>query len=164
MNFQENGQPFFEGRYKSIRDCFSKAFNPNFWRHGLVISQGNDWNVSYHRAKNRLKFVGQRLLRAIFGNRWREKARAYFFLCKHGKRESFNVHWHAMLGIELIGSAIMRWSDEKIAVEIAKIDQEFCGHRSEKHVHVDCLWENGNRYHSYITRFAGLVEDDFDVF
>jgi hypothetical protein len=109
-------------------------------------------NVSEDRLKERLRFIASKLLRKIYGNRYRGKAKVRFAVFQHGHRKSFNQHYHVLMAIE---GEPNDWSDFRIATAIRRIDQELVkGHRWEKPVHVDWNWQKGNRYHAYGSRFA----------
>ena len=109
-------------------------------------------NVSEDRVKERLRFVKSRLLREIYGNRYRGKATVWFAVFQHGVRHSFNQHYHVLMATE---GEPNDWSDFRVAMAIRRIDRELVkGHRWEKPVHVDWDWQKGNRYHAYGSRFA----------
>ena len=47
------------------------------------------------------------------------------------------------------------WSDFRVAFKVRDIDRQFIGSaKSEKLVHVDWEWREGNRYHSYVSRYV----------
>jgi hypothetical protein len=136
----------------TVEEAWQHGLNENFWRWGLVFNQGNDMNVSRERVKDRLNFILSRLLRKMYGNRFRDKAVARAIIFEHGASASFNRHYHALVGIE---AKQVPWSDFRVRLAIAKLDSEFVrGSRSEKIVHVDSGWEKGNRYHSYVSRYV----------
>ena len=151
-------EAFLRRRYKTAKEALAKDFNPEFWRHGLVISQGNGLSVSYARAKRRLLIIAKRLLRRIFGNHWRDKAKLTFLVCQQGSRKSFNVHFHVLVGIE----GEHDWTDQRIAEEIARVDSEIA-FKGEKPIHIDYDWEKSNRYHWYVTRECYNNPDSYFV-
>jgi len=51
------------------------------------------------------------------------------------------------------------WSDEQIATAINEIECNRSEKRWEKRVHVDWDWTKGNRFHSYVARYAAYDED-----
>jgi hypothetical protein len=143
---------FHSHQYRSVRDAWERGFNEEFWRWGLVFNQGNEMNVSEDRVKERLRYIKSKLLREIYGNRYRGRARVWFAVFQHGVRQSFDQHYHALMAID---GESNEWSDSRIAMTIRRIDHELVrGHRWEKPVHVDCDWYKGNRYHRYVSRFA----------
>src|SRR3974377_2346017 len=84
----------------SIRDAWRYSLDPEFWRHGITISQGLGWSVSEAEAINALNFSRVRLLKAMFGNNFRRKgAEILFLMFKQGSRESFNQHFHALMSV-----------------------------------------------------------------
>ena len=104
---------FHDKRYTSIKHAWECGLNEHFWRWGLVFNQGNEMNVTEHRVKDRLRVVASRLLRKIYGNRYRDKAKVRFLAFRHGVAESFNEHYHALMAIE---GEPHEWSDDKIAL------------------------------------------------
>ena len=143
---------FYEQSYSSVADALSFGLNEQFWRWGLVFSQGNDWNVSENRVCERLRSIRSNLLREIFGNRHRGKGGIQFLVFKHGDLKSFNQHWHVLMAID--GSR-PDWDDFRVEMKTLDIDREFIRPaKSEKLVHVDREWREGNRYHSYVSRYA----------
>jgi hypothetical protein len=145
---------FHGEHYASITDAFRYGLNEQFWRWGLVFNQGNGWNVSEDRIKQRLRFIASRLLRKIYGNRHRDKAKVRFLIFKHGSTKSFDQHYHALMGFEGQKPA---WSDFHIQMKVRDIDAEFIkSNKSEKLVSIDWDWTSGNRYHSYVSRFVQL--------
>jgi hypothetical protein len=149
---QLTSHAFHDRQYRSVRDAWEHGFNENFWRWGLVFNQGNDMNVSADRVKVRLRFIASNLLRKIYGNRYRRKARVRFAVFQHGRRQCFDQHYHVLMAID---GEPNDWSDFRIAMTVRGIDQELVqGHKWEKLVHVDWNWRKGNRYHAYGSRFA----------
>jgi hypothetical protein len=55
------------------------------------------------------------------------------------------------------------WSDEEIAEAINEIDRNRSKRRWEKDLYVDFDWINGNRFHSYVARYAAYDPDSFWV-
>jgi hypothetical protein len=154
--------PFHQIRFPTLTDAFRRSFNERFWRHGIVISQGNGMNVPRDEAVRRLDSIRHHLARKMFGNHWREKAKITFVLFKHGSSATEDEHYHALLGI----AGNHEWSDFRIAMTVKSI--EFMRHRRrkpnrhwEKMAHVDWDWEKGNRYHRYVSRFANKRPDDW---
>ena len=91
--------------------------------------------------RTRLKYLKSRLLREIFGNHWRGKGRIDFFVFKHGAENSFNAHYHALMGI----AGLHDWIDQHVVETVCSIDSVFIGSRRyEKPIHVDYDWKNGN--------------------
>src|SRR6476646_3606945 len=69
----------------------------------------------------------------------------------HGDLKSFNQHWHVLMAID--GSR-PDWDDFRVEMKTLDIDREFIRPaKSEKLVHVDREWREGNRYHSYVSRY-----------
>jgi hypothetical protein len=158
MNFEN---AFHQKRYTSVADALSSGFNELVWRWGLVFNQGNGWSVSEDRVRERLRYIRSNLLRAIFGNRHRGKGSIAFFVFKHGSLKSFNQHWHALMAIQ--GNR-PDWSDFRIFFKVREIDRDLIkSAKSEKLVHVDWDWRQGNRHHSYVSRYVqtGRSEDFF---
>lgn len=152
---------FYQKQYSSVSDALSTGLNEQCWRWGLVFNQGNDWSVSENRVRERLSYIRSNLLRAIFGNRHRGKGSIRFLVFKHGGLNSFNQHWHVLMAIE--GSR-PDWSDFRVAMKVSEVDGEFIRSvKSEKLVHVDHEWRQGNRYHSYVSRYvqSGTGDDYF---
>jgi hypothetical protein len=149
---------FHQRPYPSPKEAW-RGMNDKFWRWGLVFSQGNEWNVSVDRVKQRLRFIAGNLLRAMYGNNYRTKANIVFLVFKHGSSKSFDEHYHALMGFER-GRPV--WSDLRIDFEIKEIDTRFKGHKSEKCVWVDRDWKNGNHYHSYVSRFVQTTDGSSD--
>jgi hypothetical protein len=154
-------KPFLDERYKSTKDAYKNAFNPDYWRHGITISQGNELNVSEKSAQERLIFIRARLLRKTFGNHFRQKkASVDFCVFKHGSKLCFDEHFHALMGIQ----GNHDWSDAQIAEAIQSIDLDRPhSKRWEKPLHVDYDWEDGNQFHSYVSRFVQNGSDDFFI-
>jgi hypothetical protein len=153
-----------EARRKSVENVFRYGFNEQFWRHGIVISQGNKMSVSKDDAIRRLDSLRRHLGRRMFGNKWREKAQITFVLFQHGSRETFNEHYHALLGI----GGDHEWTDFGIAMAINLIEgmrhrRRSPNRRWEKIAHVDWNWARGNRYHSYVGRFANKRPDNWEI-
>ena len=152
---------FYQKHHSSVAHALSSGFNEQVWRWGLVFSQGNDWSVSESRVIERLRNIRSNLLRAIFGNRHRRKGSIRFFVFKHGSLKSFNQHWHALMAID--GNR-PDWSDFRIVFKVKDTDcQLIRSIKSEKLVHVDWEWREGNRYHSYVSRYvqSGQLDDYF---
>jgi hypothetical protein len=139
--------------YTSVKDAWQNGLNPEYWRHGLVFSQGNEMNVTEHRVKDRLQFIRKRLLRAMFGNRYRdtEQYDIHLIQVREGYSQSFNQHFHVLLHVE----GRHNWSDFRIAAKVRFLDILFLkdhGWEDEKPVHVDYDWKHGNHYHAYTTK------------
>jgi hypothetical protein len=152
---------FYQKPYSSVAGALSSGFNEQVWRWGLVFNQGNDWSVSENRVRERLSNIRSNLLRTIFGNRHRGKGGVRFFAFKHGSLNSFDQHWHVLMAIE---GSHSDWNDLRIAMKVQDIDGEFIRpHKWEKLVQVDWKWREGNRYHSYVSRYAhsGRRDDYF---
>jgi hypothetical protein len=148
--------PFLDYKWTTAADAWQHGLDPEYWRHGITINQGLGWSVSEAEVKRRLNYIRVHLLRAIFGNNFRRKgAKVKFLVFEQGSRATFNRHYHALMAIE----GDHNWSDERIAVAITEID----GNRSKKHwekdVYVDFDWINGNRFHSYVARYAAYDPD-----
>jgi hypothetical protein len=94
----EGSCAFHPNRYSSVSEAFHYGLNEQFWRWGLVFSQGNELNVSANRVKERSRYMASKLLRRIYGNRYRDKALIRFLVFQHGSSESFNEHYHALMG------------------------------------------------------------------
>ncbi len=152
---------FLHRNYSSVAHAWSSGLNDHAWRWGLVFNQGNGWSVSESRVRERLRFIRSNLLRAIFGNGHRGKGSIRFLAFRHGSVRSFSQHWHVLMGIE--GNR-PDWGDFRICFKVRNIDRHFIGSaKSEKVVHVDWGWREGNRYHSYVSRYvqAGKPDDYF---
>ena len=133
---------FYHKPYASGADALSSGLNAQVWRWGLVFNQGNDWNVSENRVCERL----------------RGKGSIRFLVFKHGDLKSFNQHWHVLMAID--GSR-PDWDDFRVEMKTLDIDREFIRPaKSEKLVHVDREWREGNRYHSYVSRYAQSGKSD----
>ena len=53
------------------------------------------------------------------------------------------------------------WDDFRVEMKTLDIDREFIRPaKSEKLVHVDQEWREGNRYHSYVSRYAQFGKSD----
>ena len=153
-------KPFRDYKGASIADAWQHGFNPEYWRHGITISQGLGWNVSEAEATRRLNYIRVHLLKAMFGNNFRRKgAEIKFLVFEQGSRATFNQHHHALMAIE----GDHDWSDEQIAKAITEIDRNRSKRHWEKDVHVDFDWKNGNRFHSYVARYAAYDPDSFRV-
>jgi hypothetical protein len=152
--------PFRDYKGASVADAWRHGFNPEYWRHGITISQGLGWNVSEAEAKRRLNYIRMRLSKAMFGNNFRRKgAKIKFLTFKHGSRATSDEHYHALMAIE----GDRNWSDEQIAKAIAEIDRNRSKRHWEKDVHVDFDWLKGNRFHSYVARYAAYDPDSVSV-
>ena len=144
----------------SVADAWRHALNPEYWRHGVTISQGLGWSVSEAEATRRLNYIRVRLLKAMFGNNFRRKgAKINFLVYEQGSRATFNQHYHALMAIE----GDHDWSDERIAKAINEIDRNRSKRHWEKDVHVDFDWIKDNRFHSYVARYAAYDPDSFRV-
>ena len=96
----------------------------------------------------------------MFGNNFRRKgAEIKFLVFEQGSRATFNQHYHALMAIE----GDHNWSDERIAQAIMEIDRNRSKRHWEKDVHVDFDWIEGNRFHSYVARFAAYDPDSVSV-
>jgi hypothetical protein len=149
----QTNNPFHSENYKNLSDAWSHSLNENYWRHGIVINQGNLMNVSAERCRVRLNVIAGRLLREMFGNKYRQKGcKVHFLMASEGSKQSYNSHHHVLMAI--VGDH--SWSDWKIKMFVNSIDFLFCwtngGWRGEKPCHVDYGWKEGNRYHSYSTK------------
>jgi hypothetical protein len=154
------GTPFHDRTYWTVADAFQNGFNESYWRHAIVFSEGNEWNVTETSVRGRLKYLKSRLARTIFGNRWRHKGKIIFFIFKHGADVNFNAHYHALMGIE--GSH--DWSDQQIADTLRCIDSELIGcRRYEKPIHVDHDWKKGNHMHSYVSKYVQHGSDGYFI-
>ena len=154
-----NPPAFHQHHFSSYREALQHGFNEEFWRWGLVFNQGNGMNVSQERLKERLDFISPRLLRLMYGNRFRRKKVTVRFVCfEQGSAESFNRHYHVLMGIR---ANELPWSDLQVGQAIENIDLEFIRRTSssEKPVHVDYGWRMGNRYHSYSSRDVQYSSD-----
>lgn len=156
--------PFHLNPFSTVKAAFQHSFNEQFWRHGIVISQGNGMSVSKEEAIRRLDSIRRHLGRKMFGNHWRNKAKIKFVLFQHGSTATDDGHYHALLGIE----GDHDWSDFRIAMTIQSIERMRHWRRGadrhwEKPAHVDWNWEKSNRYHGYVSRFANIRPDDWDV-
>ena len=109
---------FHDREYTTISDVFRCGLNENYWRHAITFSQGNGWSVTLASVKDRLKYLRARLLRKMFGNHWRGKAEVDFLGFKHGSKNSFDEHYHALMGIR----GVHDWSDEHIKDTLYDID------------------------------------------
>jgi hypothetical protein len=153
-------EPFLKGTYKSMGDAHRDSFNPEYWRHGITISRGNGWNISEQVARERLVFIGQKLRRLMFGNQYRKKSSIEFYVYKHGAENCFDEHFHALMGVR----GNHDWSDRQIAKAIRSIDlYNPLLERWEKPLHVDYDWEDGNQFHSYVSRFVQNGSDAFFI-
>jgi hypothetical protein len=116
--------------------------------------------VSEAEATRRLNYIRVHLLKAMFGNNFRRKgAEIKFLVFEQGSRATFNQHHHALMAIE----GDHNWSDEQIAEAIRKIDWKRSKEHWEKDVHVDFDWVKGDRFHSYVARYAAYDPDSFRV-
>ena len=84
----ESIAPFHSDRSSSLKEAFQKGFNETYWRHGIVISQGNGMSVSKDEAFQRLNNIRRLLLRKMFGNHWRTKGKINFMIFQHGSSRS----------------------------------------------------------------------------
>jgi hypothetical protein len=160
-SFMSFENAFYQKQYSSVFHAFSYGLNEQCWRWGLVFNQGNDWSVSQNRVQERLRYIRSNLLRAIFGNRYRGKGSIRFLVFKHGSLESFNQHWHVLMAID---GDRPDWDDLRVEMKIYNIVAQFIrSAKSEKLVHIDREWREGNRYHSYVSRYAqsGTCDDYF---
>jgi hypothetical protein len=148
--------PFHQKRadskqFCSVKEAFEQGFNESFWRIGIEISQGNNMSVSRTEAIQRLNCIRRHLGRRMFGNRWRGKIVYATFM--HGSFQTSDQHFHSLVGFK----GIHDWSDDNIAHAIINIETERHSRSNrhwEKMAHVDWNWKSGNRYHSYVSRFA----------
>jgi hypothetical protein len=146
---------FRDCKSASVRDAWQRL-DPEYWRHGLTISQGLGWSVSGDQATRRLIYIRVRLLKAMFGNNFRRKsAKIKFLVFRQGSRKRFNQHFHVLMAIE----GDHGWSDQKIAEAIYAIDRKRSKRHWEKDVHVDWDWIKGSRFHSYVAREAVFNAD-----
>jgi hypothetical protein len=147
---------FRDCKSASIADVWRYGLNDEYWRHGITINQGLGWSVSETEATRRLNFIRVRLLRAMFGHNFRRKsAKIIFLMFKQGSHEGFNQHYHALMAIE----GDHNWSDQQIAETISEIECNRSKRHWEKSVHVDWNWKKGNRFHSYVARYAACDAD-----
>ena len=168
---QSNSEPFHPGRFVSIEDAWSQSINEDYWRHGLIISQGNGMNVSADRCRERLKFIASRLLRAIYGNKYKRLGHKVQFIvvAEEGWKKSHNTHqYHLHHHILMSVTGDHGWNDFDIRSAILKIDELFLkthGWDWEKRIQVDCNWKKTNRYHSYSTdTIQRGGQDDWNVY
>jgi len=148
---QCRSEPWHPGDYSTIKAAFRYGINENFWRHGLTISQVNEFNVAEQTVKDRLNYIRSHLLREMYGNNWRRKGCIHFLVFKHGSKGSFNEHYHALMGIDTCHN----WSDARIAETIMSVDAS--NNKSQpwrKTIHVDHEWNKNNQFHSYVSRFV----------
>jgi hypothetical protein len=150
---------FHQTRFSTVEEAFQGGFHEQFWRHGIVISQGNGMSVSMEEAVRRLDSIRRHLGRRMFGNHWRGKIT--FAVFPHGSKTSGNEHFHALLGIE----GDHNWSDFRIAMTVGTIERIRHWRRVdrpwEKMAHVDWDWKKENRYHGYVSRYANKRSDDW---
>jgi hypothetical protein len=152
--------PFLEYKGTGVADAWQHAPNPEYWRHCITISQGLGLSVSEAEATRRLNYIRVHLLKAIFGNNFRRKgAKIEFLVFKQGSRATFNQHYHVLMAIK----GDHAWSDEQIAEAIVEIDRNRSKEHWEKDVHVDFDWKKGNRFHSYVARYAAYDPDSVSV-
>jgi hypothetical protein len=91
--------PFRDYKGASISDAWQHGLNPEYWRHGITISQGLGWSVSEAEAIRRLNYIRVHLLKAMFGNNFRrEGAKVKFLVFEQGSRATFDQHYHALMG------------------------------------------------------------------
>lgn len=155
-----DNDPFHYRTYTSISDFFHFGLNEEFWRHAITFSQGNGWNTAWTAVKGRLEYLRARLVRAIFGNHWRKKGRIHFLGFKHGFENSFNTHFHVLMGI--IG--VHDWPDLGVEHALYEIDSLRPGQMGyEKSIHIDCDWRKNNQMHSYVSRFVQSGSDAFSL-
>ena len=153
-------KPFRDYKGASVADAWQHALNPEYWRHGITISQGLGWSVSEPEATKRLNYIRVRLLKAMFGNNFRRKgAEIKFLRFEQGSRATFDQHHHTLMAIE----GDHNWSDERIAKAITEIDRNRSKRHWEKDVYVDFDWVKGNRFHSYVARYAAYDPDSVSV-
>jgi hypothetical protein len=154
-----NPPAFYQHQFKSFGEALRNGFNEEFWRWGLTFNQGNEMNVSQARVHERLDFIASRLLRSMHGNRFRRKNIVVRFVCfEQGSAQSFNRHYHVLMGIQ---ASEHSWTDGEVAQAIETIDLEFTrrGGSSEKPVHIDYDWRMSNWYHSYCSRDVQYSSD-----
>ena len=143
---------FHQDDYHSIQDAWETSWDENVWRWGLTFNQGNKMNVNEERVRERLRVIAGRLLLKMYGKYYRKKAKIRFVVFKHGSRQNYNQHFHAVMAI--IGERY-QWSDLRVMQTMQSIDRLFISeNRWEKPVHIDFDWKTGNRYHSYVSRFV----------
>ena len=143
---------FHQHRFTSIKEAWAHGFNEECWRWGLVFNQGNGMNVSEERVRERLRVIAGRLLLKMYGKNYRKKAKIRFIVFRHGSKQNYNQHFHAVMAI--IGES-HQWPDWHIVQTIRSIDFLFTRcNRWEKPIHVDYDWKIENRYHSYVSRFV----------
>ncbi len=140
---------------RSIKEGW-KTLNASYWKFGLVISQGNHWNVSFQRFCERIKNIRIRVMRSLFGNRWRDRGSMVILYFKHGRKECFNEHYHTLVSIE----GKHNRTDEQVAELVREADLLELKLK-EKPVHVDDDWEKENAYHEYVSRYAQHGNDDW---
>jgi hypothetical protein len=105
---------------KAVSRVFAHV-NPDYWRYGITISQGNGMSVSVEEATRRLNYIRVRLLKAIFGNSFRRKGVKITFLVFHqGSRTNGNQHFHALMAID----GKHDWCDLKVAQKIQSIERD----------------------------------------
>ena len=148
-------EPFHTGKWSSVVDAWKQSLNEEFWRHGITINQGLDWSVTEETARKRLNYIRARLLRRMFGNGWRAKAKITFVVFGQGSKESCNQHFHALMGIE----GEHDWSDEQVAAAIVEIEWNRKRKHWEKPAYVDYAWRKANRFHEYVGREMRLLAD-----
>jgi hypothetical protein len=149
-------KPFRDYKGASTADAWQHGFNPEYWRHGITISQGLDWSVSEAEATRRLNYIRVHLLKAMFG---KKGAEIKFMVFEQGSRATFNQHYHALMAIE----GDHNWSDEQIAKATNEIDRNRSKRHWEKDVHVDFGWIKDSRFHSYVARYAAYEPDSVSV-
>ena len=166
---KQSGDAFKDGNFQSLPRVWS-ALNEEHWTHGLTISANHDWKVSEQRARDRLTYLTLRLKREIWGNDHQKQRKIELMVFKHSlikrrskeqrKRSSPSAeparsmelvgeHWHALMAIK----GNHGWSAQQIADAINEIERNSkMRMRSEKAIHVDFNWKNGNAFHSYVAR------------
>jgi hypothetical protein len=158
----ENQNAFYPRRFQTAKEAFQFGFNERYWTHGIVVSQGNGMYVSRDEANLRLRCIKRHLLRAIFGNHWRDKGDIQFSVFPHGSFATGDQHFHALMHIR----GNHDWSDFRVAMTIRSI--EIMRHAQnkatrqkhwEKMAHVDWDWRKDNRYHGYVSRYADKRPD-----
>ena len=150
---------FLDYKGTTVADVWRHAPNPKYWRHGITISQGLGWSVSEAEATRRLNYIRVHLLRAMFGNNFRKRAKIEFLTFKHGLRATSDQHYHALMAIE----GDHDWPDEQIAKAINEIDRNRLKRHWEKDLYVDFDWIKDNRFHSYVARYAANDPDGVSV-
>jgi hypothetical protein len=147
-----NSEAFLDLDYSSPADVYARGLNPEFWRWGLTFNQGNEMSVSEERVRGRLAKIAAGLLRQLYGNKFRNKARIRFIGFQHGSVQTYDRHFHVLMAIEGEPHAL---ADAEVAEAVQELDKKtLLGTWGEKLVHVDCGWTKGNSFHSYVSRYV----------